>query len=226
MFHILYLFACIFQFAQPDFEGTENDHLHSRVRTTGIVNENFCVPRGSNNRFTVFDLGGQKSERKKWINCFDNVTAVIFVSALSGFDMSMFEDVDENRLLDDIKLFHSVVHEQAMVKVNMIVFLNKIDLFRKKLAEGKTIRTAFPDYEGKDDEESQIQFVKEQFLSQRPTGPDVGDTAIYVTQATDAKKLFVRIQHCAGYYYQARHGCTTAIDVFFGAAWLFFFFLL
>ena len=34
----------------------------------------------------MFDVGGQRNERRKWIHCFDNVTAVIFVTAISEYD--------------------------------------------------------------------------------------------------------------------------------------------
>ena len=37
-------------------------------------------------------MGGQRSERRKWIQCFDDVRAVLFVCALSGYDMTLFED--------------------------------------------------------------------------------------------------------------------------------------
>lgn len=47
--------------------------------------------------FEMYDVGGQRNERKKWIHCFDNVTAVIFVAALSEYDQSLFEDASTNR---------------------------------------------------------------------------------------------------------------------------------
>ena len=40
----------------------------------------------------LVDVGGQRSERKKWIQCFDDVKAVLFVAALSGYDMIIRED--------------------------------------------------------------------------------------------------------------------------------------
>ena len=42
--------------------------------------------------FRLYDVGGQRSERRKWIQCFDDVRALLFVAALSGYDMVLFED--------------------------------------------------------------------------------------------------------------------------------------
>lgn len=40
----------------------------------------------------MFDVGGQRSERKKWIHCFEGVTCIIFIAALSAYDMVLVED--------------------------------------------------------------------------------------------------------------------------------------
>lgn len=42
--------------------------------------------------YKVFDVGGQRSERKKWIHCFENVTAIIFLVAISEYDQLLYED--------------------------------------------------------------------------------------------------------------------------------------
>lgn len=68
---------------------TEQDVLRSRVRTTGIVQSDFTI---KSIQFSMFDVGGQRNERRKWIHCFDNVQAVVFVASASEFDQKLFED--------------------------------------------------------------------------------------------------------------------------------------
>jgi guanine nucleotide-binding protein G(o) subunit alpha len=68
---------------KPGFNPSDQDILRTRVRTTGIIEINFTL-KGMN--FRVFDVGGQRSERKKWIHCFEDVTAIIFIVALSEYD--------------------------------------------------------------------------------------------------------------------------------------------
>ena len=42
----------------------------------------------------MFDVGGQRSERRKWIQCFDDVRSVLYVMALSAYDMCLLEDAN------------------------------------------------------------------------------------------------------------------------------------
>lgn len=110
------------------------DCVACRVRTTGIQEEDFTL---DNVPFKVFDVGGQRAERRKWIHCFDNVTAVIFVAAISEYDQTLFEDRKKNRLEEALDLFEEVCNMPVFEKIDMILFLNKRDLFEKKyIAQG------------------------------------------------------------------------------------------
>lgn len=61
---------------------------------SGIVVDKYEI---EGTTFEMYDVGGQRNERKKWIHCFDNVTAVIYVAALSEYNQGMFEDANTNR---------------------------------------------------------------------------------------------------------------------------------
>jgi len=66
--------------------------------SSGVGNSNNT---SSNSKvFQFFDVGGQRNERRKWIHCFEGVHAVIFIVALSEFDMSLWEDGTANRMED------------------------------------------------------------------------------------------------------------------------------
>jgi hypothetical protein len=50
----------------------------------------------------MFDVGGQRSERKKWIHCFENVTSIIFCVALSEYDQVLLEESSQVGLLHSL----------------------------------------------------------------------------------------------------------------------------
>lgn len=95
----------------------------------------------------MFDVGGQRSERKKWIHCFENVTTILFLVAISEYDQLLFEDETVNRMQEALTLFDSICNSRWFVKTSIILFLNKIDRFKEKLPLSP-MRNYFPDYEG------------------------------------------------------------------------------
>ena len=94
-----------------------------------IVEEHFLI---DDVQFVMFDVGGQRNERKKWIHCFEGVTAVIFVAAISEYDQVLFEDKTQNRMIEAIALFREVCNLKWFKDTAMILFLNKRDLFEAK----------------------------------------------------------------------------------------------
>lgn len=79
------------RFWDPNYVPTDQDLLRSRLRTTGITETVFDLGQLT---YRMFDVGGQRSERKKWIHCFENVNALLFLVAISGYDQCLVEDKD------------------------------------------------------------------------------------------------------------------------------------
>ena len=96
---VRYYFDRIDIIKMPDYLPDKDDILYSRVRTSGIVTESYNIDGST---FEMYDVGGQRNERKKWIHCFEDVTAIIFVAALSEYDQKLFEDATANRMVSDV----------------------------------------------------------------------------------------------------------------------------
>ena len=56
----------------------------------------------------VTDVGGQRGERRKWIHCFTEVDAILYVAALSEYDQVLLEDSTKNRMKESLELFRNV----------------------------------------------------------------------------------------------------------------------
>ncbi|GCB61458.1 hypothetical protein scyTo_0012917 [Scyliorhinus torazame] len=93
--------------------------------------------------------------------------AVLFVAALSGYDMNLLEEPSVNRLQESLRLFSSICNNIFFRTTSMILFLNKIDLFQEKvLHSGRHLRLYFAQYRGADsDVDSAARHIANQFLS-------------------------------------------------------------
>lgn len=180
-----YFFDSLPRIIKPDYVPSEQDVMRSRVRTTGIVENEFEI---SGNRFKMFDVGGQRNERKKWIHCFENVTAVLFVAAISAYDQRLYEDEATNRMEEALNLFGEICDSRWFSNTSIILFLNKKDLFIDKL---KTVpldvcfdgQTLFPAYEGPGTFVHCRDFIVDQFLARNKN--DNKEIYYHVTTATD-----------------------------------------
>jgi len=92
-------------------------------------------------------LGGQRNERRKWIHCFEGVTAVMFVAAISEYDQMLYEDEKENRVHEAIEVFKNISNSKFFKDSSMILFLNKKDLFDDKI-KVVPLTVCFPEYNG------------------------------------------------------------------------------
>ncbi|KAE9387469.1 heterotrimeric G protein alpha subunit B [Gymnopus androsaceus JB14] len=180
----VYYFNCIDHMSRPDYMPTDQDILRSNVKTTGITETTFTVGELT---YKLFDIGGQRSERKKWVHCFENVTALIFVVSLSEYDQVLYEDESVNRMQEAFVLFDSICNSRWFVKTSIILFLNKIDLFAEKLPRSP-LGDYFLDYDGGDNFDAACEYLLHRFVSLNQSAATKQIHAHY-TCATDTQQI-------------------------------------
>lgn len=171
------------ELGKPDYKPTVQDVLRSRAKTTGIIETEFMVDE---TKFIMVDVGGQRSERKKWMHCFQDVTAIIFCVALSEYDLTLEEDGETNRMHESLNVFNGICNSKWFVKTSIILFLNKKDLFQEKIKK-VPLKVCFEDYKGSNDWEVAAEFIGEKFREQN----NCSDKEIYIhiTCATDTSNV-------------------------------------
>jgi GTPase SAR1 family protein len=180
-----YYFDNVARIAASDYIPTEQDVLRSRVKTTGVLETVFEVEEII---FRLVDVGGQRSERRKWIHCFEDVTAIIFCVAISEYDLKLYEDNETNRMHESLQLFKELCNTRWFENTAFILFLNKKDIFEEKIKR-VPLTVCFPDYNGDQSFNSTSAFVKERFLELN----EHKQKAIYahLTCATDTTNIIV-----------------------------------
>jgi guanine nucleotide-binding protein G(o) subunit alpha len=160
------------------------DILRTRVKSTGIVETHFMFKGLS---VKLVDVGGQRSERKKWIHCFEDVTAILFFVALSAYDLGLREVQQVNRMDEALRLFGSILNNRWFFNTSIILFLNKKDLFEQKLRENP-ITICFPDYTGPNTFQDTTNFIRDKFVSLN-RHPEKKTVYTHVTCATDTDNI-------------------------------------
>jgi len=146
--------------SSPNYTPTQVDILRARLRTSGIVERTFNI---QNVNFKFLDVGGQRNERRKWIHCFEDVTAVIFVTAIQEYDQVLYEDEKENRLHESIRVFDDIINNKYFQKSTIILFMNKIDLFEDKI-KLVNLNVCFPEYTGDNSLPDAAKFIEDRFV--------------------------------------------------------------
>ncbi|KAM9942377.1 hypothetical protein ACTFIW_001976 [Dictyostelium discoideum] len=175
-------FDNIDRYMREDFVPNEQDVLRCRVRTTGIQESEFTFDKI---RLKIVDVGGQRSQRRKWIHCFDCVTAVIFVAAMSDYDQVLREDESVNRTRESLALFKEIVNCDYFKETPIVLFLNKKDLFKEKLKR-VPLQSCFSDYTGPNKYKDAAMFIQSQYLAQ---GPSPRTIYTHATCAVDTENI-------------------------------------
>ncbi|XP_033100919.1 guanine nucleotide-binding protein G(q) subunit alpha-like [Anneissia japonica] len=168
----------------PDYVPTEQDVLRVRVPTTGIIEYPFDL---DSIIFRMVDVGGQRSERRKWIHCFENVTSIMFLVALSEYDQVLVESDNENRMEESKALFRTIITYPWFQNSSVILFLNKKDLLEEKIMYSHLV-DYFPEFDGpQQDASAAREFILKMFVELNPDS----DKIIYshFTCATDTENI-------------------------------------
>ncbi|XP_070087488.1 guanine nucleotide-binding protein subunit alpha-12 isoform X2 [Equus przewalskii] len=129
---------------QLNYFPSKQDILLARKATKGIVEHDFVIKKIP---FKMVDVGGQRSQRQKWFQCFDGITSILFMVSSSEYDQVLMEDRRTNRLVESMNIFETIVNNKLFFNVSIILFLNKMDLLVEKV-KTVSIKKHFPDFKG------------------------------------------------------------------------------
>lgn len=133
----------------------------ARLRTTGITETLFEV---KGRTYRVFDVGGARFERKKWILAFEDVNVLVFMADLNGFNESLLEDKDADCMQEALMLFESLSNSQWFRNSSIILLFTKLDRLGPKL-KTSPLENTFPDYSGGSDIEAAKTYITEKFMA-------------------------------------------------------------
>ncbi|KAH9474745.1 Guanine nucleotide-binding protein alpha-4 subunit [Psilocybe cubensis] len=192
--------------ASRDYTVTDDDIMRARLRTVGIQEHQLIFKQGpwdnsksgreSGWEWRIFDVGGCRTSRTAWLPYFDNVNVIIFLSPVSVFDQRLEEDPSVNRLEDSIILWTSICSSKLLSKTQLILFLNKCDLLRRKLKRGVKVNHYLPSFGDRPNEVIPVvKYFREKFKDiQKQNSPEQRAVYIYPTTVTDTNATAITLE--------------------------------
>ncbi|TBU49747.1 G-protein alpha subunit [Dichomitus squalens] len=133
--------------SSPGYVPTTEDILHARIQTMGVAEHIFDMSvHGRTVRWHLYDVGGARGQRHSWIPYFDDANAIIFLAPVSAFDQYLDEDPRTNRVDDSLQLFKQICSNVLLKRAHLVLFLNKTDLLKAKLAAGVKVNKYITSY--------------------------------------------------------------------------------
>jgi hypothetical protein len=142
--NIPYFIKNLDRIGQSNYIPNQSDILRCRRATTNINEIEIDI---KNVPFRFVDVGGQRTQRQKWHQCFSDVTAILFLASCSEYDEFLREDPSMNRLEESLKVFETIINYKYLSNVEFILFLNKHDLLKEKIGK-VNIKDYFKDFSG------------------------------------------------------------------------------
>ena len=134
--------------------------LNLRAPTRIITSTKLFISKQS---IIVYDVAGQRTFRNKWIEYFESdISAVIYIAALSSYDQNLIEDGSVNRIEDSIELLNDICNHPMLIHLPVILLLNKYDVFQQKI-EYSSISDHFPEFQEYQNEKNAKDFFVKKF---------------------------------------------------------------
>lgn len=207
-----YVIPRIKNFAEPGYIPSVQDVLAARARTTGIIEHSFShsfSPSSPPQQYQVFDTGGERNERKKWVHLYEDNPCVVLVVNLFGYCVTLNEDATVNRMSEDLQLFEEIVNLKHFEESVVCVVFNQKDKFRTAIQRGGmvpaqatdgapknvdctkiySLNLLFSDYTGGNDEEKALEFVHEKFKKFNRRSSHSPPVLYFDTNALDTREV-------------------------------------
>jgi len=188
---------------KADFVPTHEDILFTRKVTKGLHLTKFAM---DGNKVHMIDVGGQRGERSKWMAAFDHCTAIMFVAAISDYNLRPEEEMEEvldagrrssarnskssnkskTRLDESLDVFEAIANLSFFKEVPIFLFLNKMDLFEEKIAR-IDMSIYSPGYKGGFDAKAAVKYIKSRFS--RRTKNRNAELYIHTTTAINTQSV-------------------------------------
>lgn len=127
---VQYFLDNVNRIATTDYVPTLQDILYCRKTTKGVIEFRIEIDRVP---FLFVDVGGQRTQRQKWFQCFESVTSILFMASSSEFDQVILEDRKTNRVQESRNIFDTIINNRIFERIAVILFLNKVDILKEKV---------------------------------------------------------------------------------------------
>ncbi|KAF8989496.1 heterotrimeric G-protein alpha subunit, GPA3-like protein [Cyathus striatus] len=152
-----YFFKEVMRIGEPDYLPNQDDVLRARQKTYGITETKFMM--------------GQLS--------------IIFCTSLSEYDQTLLEEKKQNRLNESLILFESIINSRWFLRTSLILFLNKIDVFKVKIMK-IPLKRHFHEYNGGRDVNKAAKYILWRFMQLNRAKLSVYP---HITEATDTNNI-------------------------------------
>jgi guanine nucleotide-binding protein G(i) subunit alpha len=141
---IAYFFDHIQRIASDGYAPSDEDVVRCRIRTTGLIKMECIFDKY---KFDLYDTGGQRNERRKWIHVMERVSVLVYVTAIGDYDAVCYEDSETNRIRESVECFAEVSNCSFLMDVPIVLVFTKADVFEKKFAK-EDISKYLPEFRG------------------------------------------------------------------------------